>query len=196
MKQWPLTISMVAVTLLLSCCAIGTSTTQRSALPRPAIEPDGTFWDAVTVARKRDGEAFRYLLSPQMIYRALYPEAKLAELDSQKDFNAERTKIEAELAKHEPIVQSMATRYMEELDKLLEDRLVEVSKPSYTIKYKDDYGRAAGPNTARVTVTVYPKDPMADGAEPETVDVRFIMDGRRWLINGFDNDKLKGAFVR
>ena len=184
------------VLLLLASCTIGSSTTQRSALPRPAIEPDGALWDAVTVARQHDTESFRFLLSPQMIYRALYPEAKLSEVTSQKEFDTQRKKLELELEAQAVVVDQLAQRYMGELSKLVTDRFIEVSKPTYTIKYKDDFDRAAGPNRARVTVTIYPKKAVPEGYTPETFEVRFIQDGRRWLIDGLTNDKLKGAFVR
>jgi hypothetical protein len=182
--------------LLLCACQIGSSTTQRSALPRPAIEPDGTVWDAITVAHRRDGESFRFLLSPQMIYRALYPEAELPEVTSQKEFDAQRAELEAELAANEVVVKQLAARYMAELDKLVADRFIEVGKPNYIILYKDDFDRAAGPNRAMVTMTIYPKHSVPAGYKPETIEVQFVMDGQRWLIDGLDHDKLKGAFVR
>ncbi|MCB9894116.1 MAG: hypothetical protein H6839_06700 [Planctomycetes bacterium] len=191
--KWLLLPTML---LLLASCTIGSSTTQRSALPRPAIEPDGALWDAVTVARRHDAESFRFLLSPQMIYRALYPEAKLDDVTSQKEFDTQRAEIEAELLPQEQVVNQLAQRYMGQLEKLVTDRFIEVSKPSYTIKYKDEFERAAGPNRARVVVTIYPKTHVPEDYEPETIEVRFIQDGRRWLIDGLTNDKLKGAFVR
>jgi hypothetical protein len=194
MKRLPL----ILLVLLAGCSSatIGSATTERPALTRPAIEPDGTFWDAVTVAGKADREAFLYLLSPQMIFRALFPEAKLKEVTTQSELDDQRAQIEATLKQHEGVVQEFATRYMSELHKLVRDRFIEVGKPDYNIKFNDKFDRATGPNTAKVIVNVYPKKAIDDAFKPEIIEVTFIQDGRRWLIHGFANDKLKGAFVR
>jgi hypothetical protein len=192
MKRLPL----ILLGLLLGACTIGSSTTERPALTRPAIEPDGTFWDAVTVAGKNDRKAFLYLLSPQMVFHALFPEAKLKEVTTQEEFDAQRKEIETTLKQHDLVVQDFATRYMGELHKLVSDRFIEVGRPNYNIGYNDEFDRAAGPNTAKLVVTVYPKHAVDESYKPETIEVTFIQDGRRWLIHGFTNDKLRGAFVR
>lgn len=189
-------LTLLTLALLLASCTIGSSTTQRPALNAPAIEPDGAFWDAINVARRGDHQSFLYVLSPQMVYRALYPEASLREPTSQEEFDRQRNELNAALALHPAVVREFATRHMQELDKLVHDRFIEVSKPSYTIRYKDSWDRAEGPNLARIVVTIYPKEKLPEGFTPETLEVRFIQDGRRWLIDGFDNDRLKGAFVR
>jgi hypothetical protein len=189
-------LPLILLVLLFGACTIGSSTTERPALTRPAIEPDGTFWDAVTVAGKNDREAFLYLLSPQMIFRALFPEAKLKELTTQEQFDAQREEIEAALKQHDLVVQEFATRYMGELHKLVSDRFIEVGRPDYSINHNDEYDRAAGPNIAKLVVTVYPKHAIDEAFKPETIEVTFIQDGRRWLIHGFTNDSLRGAFVR
>ncbi|MCB9934574.1 MAG: hypothetical protein H6840_02695 [Planctomycetes bacterium] len=186
----------IPLALLLASCTIGSSTTERPALNAPAIEPDGAFWDAITVARRGDDESFLYVLSPQMVYRALYPEARLREVSSQQEFDTQRQELQLELDKHPDVVRQFAARYMDELSKMIHDRFIEVGKPSYTIQYKDSWDRADGPNQAKVVVTIYPKGPLPQDFEPETLVVSFVQDGRRWLINGFDNDRLKGAFVR
>jgi hypothetical protein len=189
-------LPLILLALLLGACTIGSSTTERPALTRPAIEPDGTFWDAVTVAGKNDREAFLYLLSPQMVFRALFPEAKLKQVATQEEFDAQREEIKAALVQYDLVVQDFATRYMSELHKLVSDRFIEVSRPDYNIVYNDEFDRAEGPNTAKVVVTVYPKKALDANFKPETIEVTFIQDGRRWLIHGFTNDKLRGAFVR
>lgn len=186
----------ILLALLLASCTIGSSTTQRPALSRPAIEPDGTFWDAVTVAGKSDREAFLHLLSPQMVFKALFPEAQLDEITNQNEFDDQREELTEALKPYDPVVQDFARRYMAELDNLVRDRFIEVSKPKYDIKFNDEFDRAAGPNTAKVTVSVYPKTATGAAFKPEIIEVTFIQDGRRWLIHGFSNDKLKGAFVR
>jgi hypothetical protein len=194
MKRLPL----ILLVLIGGCSSatIGSATTERPALTRPAIEPDGAFWDAVTVAGKADRKAFLYLLSPQMVFRALFPEAKLKEVTTQKDLDDQRKEIEATLQQHDAVVQEFATRYMSELNKLVSDRFIEVGKPDYNIRFNDKFDRATGPNTAKVVVSVYPKTPLPQGFKPEVIEVTFLQDGRRWLIHGFSNDKLKGAFVR
>lgn len=180
----------------LAACTVGSSTTQRPALTKPAIEPDGAFWDAAVVAREGDSQAFLYLLSPRMVYHALFPDDELRAVTSQEEFDKQRADIDEKLKPYGKVVQRFAARYMAELRDILKDRFIEVSKPTYNIKYKGDYDRATGPNTARVIVKIYPKKALPEGFQPETMEVRFIQDGRRWLINGLSNDKLKGAFVR
>lgn len=181
-----------------SCASLegGSSTTGRPALTKPAIEPDGAFWDATTVAKRGDADAFLFLLSPQMVYLALFPEEELPPVESQEEFTKQREQLELKLEPFQKVVDRFAARYMLELQKILRDRFVEVSKPTYTAQFKDSYDRLEGPNRARVTVKIYPKTALPENAEPETMEVRFVQDGRRWLIDGFTNDKLKGAFVR
>ena len=186
----------VVMLLLLCGCTIGSSTTERPALARPAIEPDGAFWDAADSARRGDREAFMYCLSPQMVYRALFPAKPLKPVTTQAEFDAQREVIAAELAPHAQVINGMADRYMAELDALLRDQFIEASRPRYEILFRDSFSRADGPNFAYVIVSVYPKHALPDGFKPETMEVRFIQDGRRWLIDEFGNDKLKGAFVR
>lgn len=184
--------------LVASCASLegGSSTTSRPALTRPAIEPDGAFWDAVVVAEKGDIHAFLFLLSPRMVYRALFPDEELAEVTSQAEFDKQRADIEEKLEPFQVAVQRLASRYMQELQELLRDRFVEVSKPSYTIQHKDSFDRADGPNAARVTVTIFPKSALPKDFEPAVMEVLFVQDGRRWLIDSIGDDKLKGAFVR
>lgn len=186
----------VVMLMLLCGCTIGSSTTERPALSRPAIEPDGAFWDAADSARRGDREAFLYCLSPQMVYRALFPAKPLKPVTTQAELDAQRETIAAELAPHTGVVQSLADRYMDELDALLRDRFIEASRPRYEILYRDSFSRADGPNFAYVIVSVYPKHALPEGFKPEVIEVRFIQDGRRWLIDEIGNDKLKGAFVR
>ena len=184
--------------MLASCSAFtfGTSTTERPAITKPAIGPDGTFWDAAAVSRKGDARAFLHLLSPQMTYEALFPEAELKPVETQEEFDIQRTQIEIELAPLQPTVNAYAARYMSELAEMLDDKFIEVGKPVYVIQYTGTGGRAEGPNEASLEVRIFPKGPMAEGQEPETLDIRFIQDGRRWLIHGISPDPLKGAFVR
>lgn len=184
--------------LLASCSAFtfGTSTTQRPAITKPAIGPDGAFWDAVTVSEKGDREAFMHLLSPQMTYKALFPEAQLREVESQEEFDAQRAQIETDLQPFEAVVQSYAERYMNELADTFHNKFIEVGRPVYLIKFTGTGGLAEGPNTAKLQVRIYPKTSMPEDAEPEVLDITFIQDGRRWLIYEITPDPLKGAFVR
>jgi hypothetical protein len=187
------------IALLLGACSaftFGTSTTQRPAVQNPAIGPDGAFWDAATVAEKGDRDAFLYLLSPQMVHRALFPETALSPVETQEEFTRQRQEIETALEPFESAVDSFTVRYMSELAQLLRDRFIEVSEPVYLIRYTGVGGRAEGPNTATVVVSIYPKGAVGADATPESLTVHFIQDGRRWLIHAIDPDPLKGAFVR
>ncbi|MBZ0136653.1 MAG: hypothetical protein K8I27_09800 [Planctomycetes bacterium] len=188
----------VIALVLASCSAFtfGTSTTQRPAITKPAIGPDGAFWDAAVAAKRNDHEAFLYLLSPQMVYLALFPEARLAETESQEEFDLQRATINAELEPFEPVVHEYTARYMHELTSLLDDKFAEASQPVYSISHTGAGGRAEGPNQATITVRVYPKQSMKASQEPEVLNITFIQDGRRWLIHRINPDPLKGAFVR
>lgn len=189
----------IAVLLLTACSSaftFGTSTTQRPAITKPAIGPDGAFWDAVDASRRGDRDAFLYLLSPQKVYLALFPEAELPAVESQEEFDAQRLELEAELKLHEPVVESYADRYMAELARLTRDRFVETGQPAYRIMYTGTGGLAEGPNLAILDVRIYPKSSMPEGAEPETLKITYIQDGRRWLVYEISPDPLKGAFVR
>lgn len=190
-------LSILAL-LLASCSAFtfGTSTTQRPAITKPAIGPDGTFWDAITVSERGDREAFMYLLSPQMVYVALFPEAQLREVEDQEEFDAQRAEIETELQPFDAVVQQFAERYMNQLASLVHDKFIEVGKPVYLIKYTGTGGLAEGPNLARLVVNIHPKSATKPDEQPEVLNITFIQDGRRWLIHEIDPDPLKGAFVR
>ena len=180
--------------LLLASCSgftFGTTTTQR-----PAIGPDGTFWDAITVAEQQDREAFMHLLSPQLVYLSLFPEAQLDPVEDQEEFDAQRREIEAELQQFETVVDSFAARYMHQLAQTFRDKFIEAGEPAYMIQYTGTGDRAEGPNRATVTVNIYPKGPMGSDDKPEVLNITFIQDGRRWLIHAIDPDPLKGAFVR
>lgn len=192
---------LVLLILLIALCGCeryisGSTTSDRPALNRPAIGPDGAFWDAAVVAGRGERDAFLYLLSPQFVHRALFPEDDLDEITTQGDFDEQRGEIEERLADYEPVVDRLARRYMRHLAELVEGRLVEVGRPRYNIDYTDTFDRAEGPNRATVTVTVYPKSALGEDIEPEVFEVDFIMDGRRWLIDGFDPDPMKGSFAR
>lgn len=191
---------LIPILLLLLCACEsfvgGSTTTQRPALGRPAIAPDGAFWDATVVARRGDRKAFMYTLSPRFVHRSLFPDEELADVTSQAEFDAQREEIETRLTPFEPVVNRMADRYMRHLTTVMKDRFVEVSRPRYNIDYTDSFDRAEGPNRATVTVTAHPKVASAADEQPEKFEVRFIMDGRRWLIEELDPDPLKGSFAR
>jgi len=197
------TLCALTVLLLLTACTIGSTTTERPAINLPAIGPDGAFWDAVGVAELDDVEKFLYLVSPQFVHARFMPTARRPEVKTQNELEASRTSLltEAQRAaeRHQLDYNSELYRlsygYMAELRKLMDDRFVEVGTPTYEIEFRDEFGRASGPNRAAVQVRVYPKSRVPDGYVPETLTVLFIQDGYRWLIDGLEPDPLWGAYA-
>jgi hypothetical protein len=195
-------LTVITTLLLLSACAIGSTTTERPALNLPAIGPDGTFWDAANVAEREKPESFQFLLSPRFIHRALLPLDTLPEISTQQELDALRVRLDRQLAEAAEEAEvdldlkigQMLDAYMEELRRLLNDRFIEVGEPEYDIQFRDEFGRASGPNRAELKVSLYPKTSKPDGFEPEVIRVSFLQDGYRWLIEGFEPDNLRGAF--
>jgi hypothetical protein len=195
--------AVLAAALLMAACTIGSSTTERPAVNRPAIGPDGTFWDAVNVSERMDTEAFRFIVTPQFLHSALLPAATRAVPTSQREFNSQRERLYAELvaaAERSRVdlefeLDRVATGYMVELRHLLSDQMVVVGEPRYDVQYRDEFGRASGPNLAAVDVTIYPKTPLPEDYEPRVIIVRFVQDGHRWLIDALEPDTLRGAYA-
>lgn len=189
--------------LFIAGCTIGTSTTQRPALSRPAIAPDGTFWDAVEVARNENAEGFLHVLSPGFVHACFLPRKRLSTPESQKDFNDLRDEVDASLAdgasRNKVDLAAEKTRmahgYMHLLRNLVKDRFIEVGKPDYDIQYQDEYDRAYGPNRATVIVTVNAKGRAAGTQGTEVIRVSFVQDGYRWLIESFEPDANKGSYA-
>ncbi len=189
--------------LFVAGCTIGTSTTQRPALSRPAIAPDGTFWDALEVARNDNAEGFLHVLSPGFVHACFLPRKRLSTPESQQEFNTLRDEVAASLTdgatRNEVDLAAEKTRmahgYMTQLRRLVEDRYIEVGKPEYDIQYQDEYDRAYGPNRATVIVTVNAKGRAESKHGAQVIRVSFVQDGYRWLIEGFEPDAKKGSFA-
>lgn len=193
---------MKRLTLLLCLAAAGCSTywgsttTDRPALTDPAVRPDGAFWDAVAAAQRGDVEAFRFMLSPRFIHDAILPRENRPKLESAEEFDRERAELEAELAPHEATVKRMVAAYMQSVVELTSNKLVEVGQPDQNIEFRDGYRRAIGPNRASVTVLAWSRGAMGPGAKPDTLVVKFVQDGDHWLIDDFEPNRLKGAFIK
>lgn len=191
--------------LLVGCSSttIGSATTTRPALTKPAIEPDGTFWDAVEVARMDNAEGILHVLSPNFVHACFLPRKRLSTPESQQDFNDLRDEVNASLTdgatRNKVDLAAEKTRmahgYMRLLRNLVEDRYIEVGKPDYDIQYRDEYDRAYGPNRATVIVTVNAKGRAASKQAPDVMRVSFVQDGYRWLIDGFDPDPNQGSYA-
>ncbi|MBK8205608.1 MAG: hypothetical protein IPK87_02320 [Planctomycetes bacterium] len=189
--------------LFIAGCTIGTSTTQRPALSRPAIAPDGTFWDAVEVARTDNAEGFLHVLSPNFVHGCFLPRKRLSTPENQQDFNDLRDEVNASLAdgatRNKVDLAAEKTRmahgYMRLLRNLVEDRFIEVGKPDYDIQYQDEYDRAYGPNRATVIVTVNPKGRADSKSGDQVIRVSFVQDGYRWLIDSLEPDANKGSYA-
>lgn len=205
-----------AILLLLAACTIGSATTKRAALKEPAVRPDGAFADAMQAAESGNAEAFRFLLSPRFIHECVLPNRPRRQPKTTEAFDEERVRLQAELKPFESTVQRLVAGYMQHLRELTASRFTEVGIPSNDIRYHAEYDVAYGPNRATVVVSIWAKgqtprpasnEPAAANApaanlppiepKPEKrVTVRFVQDRQRWLIDGFDDDPLKGTFSR
>lgn len=190
-----ITILLLALLLLASCkLQVGTSTTTRPAIDKPVVGPDGAFWDAANVARGGNVDAFLFLLTPRWIHSELWPSVSRADPETADAYNEQHNRLNRELAQVDAERRRFAQGHMERLARVLEDRYVEVSRPSFNIKYRDGTGRAAGPNQATVTVRAWERGEVAESAEPDTFQVSFKQYGQRWLIDGIEPDPLQGTF--
>ncbi len=190
--------SLFALLLLIAAagCSIGSTTTERPAINRPAIGPDGAFWDAVDAANRDSLEAFRFQVSPRFLHEGILPREKRNEPTSTEGFDQERIRLEKQLAPYASTVDRMLRSYMERLRNLTSNRFMDVGRPSYEIKYRDDFDRATGPNRAVVEVLIWSKKAMQPGDKPESFTVTFVQDRQRWLIDDITPNPLKGAFTR
>lgn len=189
-------LTCICLLLALAGCSFGSTTTLRPALSRPVVGPDGSFWDAADAASRRDNDALRRILTVRFIHEALLPAQPRKEPTSTEDYDRERERLTEQLKVHEATVARLLEAYAERLRQLTENRFVEVGRPEYEIKYRDDFDRAAGPNRAFVVVQCWQKGPLAADAKPETIRVTFVQDRQRWLIDDFEPNALKGAFTR
>lgn len=184
-------------------CTIGSTTSDRSALDYPPIGPDGVFWSAIEVARGNDANGFLHIVSPRFLNDAFLSDP-LAEPQTQNEFDEQRRRINSQLiaaaARNNFVLEAeklrMAEGYMAMLREATENRLVEVGAPNYgrSIVYKDEYGRAAGPNRVWLDVKFRSKSAPA-GAQPRTIRVGFVQDEQRWLIDTLEPDDLRGAYT-
>ncbi|MBE7491290.1 MAG: hypothetical protein HS108_05975 [Planctomycetes bacterium] len=182
--------------LVLAGCTIGTSTTARPALNRPVVGPDGSFWDASDAADRGDLAALRRMFSARFLHEAILPRSTRRDPQSTQQFDDESARLLAELAPYEPTVQRMIEAYAAQLRRLTENRFVEVGRPEYEIRFRDEFDRAYGPNIAMLDVQCWPKHALEPDAKPETIRVRFVQNRQRWLLDGIEPDPLKGAFTR
>ncbi|MBX3473810.1 MAG: hypothetical protein KF754_05465 [Planctomycetes bacterium] len=187
---------LVLLMIVISGCAVGTTTTTRPALNKPVIGPDGTFEDAIEAARRGDTVAMRFLLSPRFIHEALLPTEKREDPQKVEEFDKERLRLEKQLAPHEATVQRLLRACVKLLNDLTQNRFVEAGRPSYDIRLRDDFDRAFGPNKASMVVQTWPKGALGPDPKPQAFTLHFVQDRQRWLIDDMDPNPLKGAFTR
>lgn len=183
---------LAALCLLLAGCTGGSSTTSRPAVDRPAIGPDGVFWEAVEAARSGDVERIKRLLSTGFVHRAILPNAPRGEPSDEEEFAADNARMERELVPHEATRARLYPRYTEWLRNVTAACIIETSRPAYDIEFKDSYGSARGPNKAIIKVSLH----SAAIKEPRVFTVRLVQSGDTWLIDGFSPDALFGEFIR
>lgn len=189
-------LPILAASLLLAACNLGSTTTRRPAIDRPAIGPNGVFWDAVTAAEMDDPDRLRFLLSARFLHESILPRRKRLEVGSQKEFNQERDRLLQELEPYGGTVKNLCRRYLADLRERIKGTFVQTGEPRYRIKHVDEFGVATGPNRATLEVSFQAKARTEKGYKPFVMKVRFIQDRRHWLIDGFDPDPLKGAFTQ
>lgn len=191
------------ILLLGAGCTFGSSTSQRPALSRPAVAPDGTFWDAVAVSRNDNAQGLLHVLSPRFLHGSFIPRERISEPVNQAEFDDLRESVEAALARGaqrnrvslEAEKLRLARGYMAELRRLVDDRFIEVGKPEYDIQYRGEYDEPWGPNRAWVIVNLYPKGSAAESANAEVLRVNFVQDRNRWLIDSLDPDPKFGSYT-
>jgi hypothetical protein len=198
---------LLLILLVLTGCSgslgIGTTTSQRPALLRPAVQPDGAFWDAMEVSRGESTEGFLHLLSPGFLHASFIPRERIPTPTSQDEFDELRAEVErllAAAAARNGVDMAterarLAAGYMQDLRSLEKDHFIEVGKPVEAILHQDEYRRAYGPNRAHVIVSLHPTTSLPEDYQPRTLRVNFIQDGYRWLIDSFEPDPRRGAYV-
>ncbi|MCC6572221.1 MAG: hypothetical protein IT462_00390 [Planctomycetes bacterium] len=188
----------ICALLLAACPTQGSTTTRRPALDKPAIEPDGTFWDAVAAAEAGDARRFQYLLSVRFMHESIMPDMPRNFGKTAEDAEKEELRLTEELKPHAERQRKLAAGYMKMLQDRIAGNFVECEAPVYQIQYRGDYNLARGPNHARLTVTfrVKREPPKGVPAEPHSLTVLFVQDYEMWRIDGFEPDPLKGAFSR
>ncbi|CAG0970894.1 hypothetical protein PLCT2_01344 [Planctomycetaceae bacterium] len=186
-------IVILALGSLLACaCTGGSSTTLRPAADRPVIGPDGVFWDAIEAARGGHSKRFSRLMSTGFVHRAILPNTPRSEATDEESFILESERMERELAPFSSIRDRLYARYSGWLEETTRGSVIEAGRPSYEIRYKDSFGSARGPNTARIKVSIL----HAQKKTPVEMTVSFIQDGETWRIDGFAPDPLFGEFIR
>lgn len=187
---------LILILLPLAACNLGSTTTRRPAIDRPAIGPEGVFWDAVTAAEMNDLDRFSFLLSARFLHESILPRRKRNVLDTQAEFVAERERLLLELEPYGLTVSSLRRRYMQNLRDRIKGTFVQTGNVAYGIQHVDEFGVASGPNRATLKVSFQAKGHTEDDYKPLEMKVRFIQDRHHWLIDGFDPDPLKGAFTQ
>lgn len=193
---------LAALACVLASCTFGSATTERPALPRPAVEPDGAFWDAIETSRRGNAAGFLHLASPRLLHASFIPGIAMPAPESQREFTELRNRVDQALAEGaarnnlnlEEELQRFAEGYMGQLRELAEGAFLEASRPSYEILYTNEHGFPFGPNRAWIDVAFYPREPLPEGKEPETRRVEFVQDGHRWLIERISEDALEGRY--
>lgn len=190
---------LVLLLLLAACPTPGTTTTRRPAVDKPTIEPDGTFWDAVSAAEKDDPGRLRFLLSTRFVHRGIMPDFPRNETRTPEDFDREEARLREQLLPYAVRERELVAGYLRMLRERIEDNFVHTEQPVYDISYRGEYNAARGPNRAKLTVTFRPKrlaPADAPVVEPFSMVVSFVQDHEMWRIDGFEPDPLKGAFTR
>lgn len=190
MKRILFALSLVV--LLLAACTTGSSTTLRPAADRPIVGPDGTLWDAIEAARGGHSQRMERLLSTGFVHRAILPNVPRVEPTDEEEYALALARMERELASFGPIRARLYTRYTQWLNDATRGYVIETDRPEYDLKYKDGYGAARGPNSAKLKVWLH----AAASKEPKLIVVSFIQDGDAWRIDGFTPDPLYGEFIR
>lgn len=186
---------LIACVCLTAGCTVGSSTSRRPALTRPAVGPEGTFWDAAGAAQRDNAEAFLFLVSTRWLHEQVLPRRARFAVTTGDEYAREDLRLRKELEPYAVDKVKLARRYMAHLRETLAGRFLDVGKPEYELLYKDEFGRAVGPNHATVAVLVHPKGP-AGNAAPASVEVHFVQHEGRWLLDGLTPDPNKGAFAR
>jgi hypothetical protein len=182
--------------LLPVACTVGSTTTQRPALLRPPIGPDGAVWDALEAAARDDAGAYLYVMSPRWLHEEILPGNRRRELDSVVVYDEEVARYGRELEPFAEEVELFARRHMERLRALRGDSIPEVGAPVIEVRHRNEFDAAVGPNRARLSVLLHPRGPLPENYEPAQFTVYLIQSGQRWLLDGMEPDPLKGAFAR
>jgi hypothetical protein len=196
MRLWAALLLLAA----LAACTSGSSTTRRPALTRPAIGPEGTLWDALDLARRDQPARLKNLFSMRFLHEQVLPDGTRGQPANQDEYLLERAILEGELAPYGARIDDLCRRYARQLRQLSADCFIEAGDAKLSIKHRDEFGAALGPNTARMTVFFHPVEartgPDGKPTNVRTITVVFVQEFEQWKIDGLEPDPLKGAFHR